>query len=133
MRTILQNDKNRESANQTQRQLRVGELLRHNIANLLLRGDIHDQYLNKSSVTVSQVTVSADMKWAKAFIVPLGGRNTDNILKSLNKHAYLIQGSVASNLRMRRMPKIKFIEDTSFEYAKTINDKFQSISKSEDK
>ena len=101
----------------TQRQLRVGELLRKEIADILIKNDFHNSFLNKISVTVSQVIVTPDMKWARTFVMSLGGENIQETMNALNKNVYKIQKIVASKIKLRRMPKIIFLEDKTFEYA----------------
>ena len=118
-----------KNKNPTQRQLRIGELIRHEISEFLLRGNIHDEHLSKTSITVSQVVISGDLRWGKVYISPLGGMDTASVIKSLNGNVKRIQGFVASNIRLKRMPKLKFYEDKSFDFAKKINEKLYILSK----
>ena len=111
----------------TQRQLRVGELLRKEIADILIRNDFHNGFLNKISVTVSQVIVTPDMKWARAFVMSLGGENILETMDGLNKNVYKIQKIVASKIQLRRMPKIIFLEDKTFDYANKLTNKIKSL------
>mgnify|MGYP001208339345 CR=1 FL=1 len=117
---------------QSQRQLRVGELIRHIISDLLARDNIHDRFLNNNPITVSQVIVSPDMKWGKVFVSTLGGKEINNTISSLNKNVYRIQNQIAGQVRLRRMPKLKFVEDSSFKNAKKINDAIFSFSSLKD-
>ena len=112
----------------SQRQLRVGELLRQKIAEILSRGNIHDANLSRYSITVSQVIVTSDLKWGKVFVSFLGEKNYDHILKVLNNYAFKIQNQVAINLRLKRTPKLKFFIDTSFDNAENLNKSLTSIS-----
>tara|TARA_A100001011_G_scaffold271788_1_gene281055 strand:- start:38 stop:409 length:372 start_codon:yes stop_codon:yes gene_type:complete len=112
----------------TQRQLRVSELLRQKIADILLRGNIHDKNLSRYSITVSQVIVSPDLKSGKVFVSFLGEKNSDQILKDLNNYAFKIQKQVGKNLRLKRTPKLKFFIDDSFDNAAKINKSINSIS-----
>ena len=112
----------------TQRQLRVSELLRQKIADILLRGNIHDKNLSRYSITVSQVIVSPDLKSGKVFVSFLGEKNSDQILKDLNNYAFKIQKQVGNNLRLKRTPKLKFFIDDSFDNAAKINKSINSIS-----
>lgn len=107
----------------TQRQLRVGEQLRHVIVQTLQRGHFHDSYLisNASMVTVSEVKVSPDMKHATAYTVRLGGGDTTEMLSSLNANADVFQRDVGHEIRMKFTPKIKFVEDDSFENSAKID------------
>ena len=112
----------------THRQLRVSELLRQKIADILLRGNIHDKNLSRYSITVSQVIVSPDLKSGKVFVSFLGEKNSDQILKDLNNYAFKIQKQVGNNLRLKRTPKLKFFIDDSFDNAAKINKSINSIS-----
>ena len=105
----------------TQRQLRVGELLRKEISDVLSKHDFHDNYLSKISVTVSQVIVTPDMKWARTFVTSLGGVNIKEAMNRLNKNVFNVQKIVASKIQLKRMPKIIFIEDKTFDYANKLN------------
>ena len=111
----------------TQRQLRVGELLRKEIADILIKNDFHNSFLNKISVTVSQVIVTPDMKWARAFVMSLGGENIQETMDGLNKNVYKIQKIVASKIQLRRMPKIIFLEDKTFDYASKLTNKIKNL------
>ena len=82
--------------------------------------DFYDKYLTKISVTVSQVIVTPDMKWARTFVTSLGGVNINEAMNYLNKNVFKIQKLVASKIKLRRMPKIIFIEDKTFDYANKI-------------
>ena len=111
----------------TQRQLRVGELLRKEISDILIKNDFHNSFLNKISVTVSQVIVTPDMKWARAFVMSLGGENIQETMDGLNKNVYKIQKIVASKIQLRRMPKIIFLEDKTFDYASKLTNKIKNL------
>jgi ribosome-binding factor A len=111
----------------TQRQLRVGELLRKEIADILIKNNFHNSFLNKISVTVSQVIVTPDMKWARTFVMSLGGENIQETMNGLNKNVYKIQKIVASKIKIRRMPKIIFLEDKTFDYANKLTNKIKNL------
>ena len=111
----------------TQRQLRVGELLRKEIADILIKNDFHNGFLNKISVTVSQVIVTPDMKWARTFVMSLGGENIQETMNGLNTNVYKIQKIVASKIKLRRMPKIIFLEDKTFDYANKLTNKIKNL------
>ena len=101
----------------TQRQLRVGELLRKEISDVLNKYDFHDTNLSKVSITVSQVIITPDMKWARTYVTSLGGNKIKEAMEYLNKNVFNIQKLVASKIKLRRMPKVIFIEDKTFDYA----------------
>ena len=113
--------------NKSQRQLRVGELLRKEISEALVKNDFHHSDLSNFSITVSQVVVTPDMKWARAFVSPLGGENFDEVMDYLNKNVFSIQKIIASKVRLKRMPKLVFIEDKSFDFARNISQKIKSL------
>ena len=113
--------------NKSQRQLRVGELLRKELSEVLVKYDFHHADLSNFSITVSQVIVTPDMKWAKAFVSPLGGENFDEAMNYLNKNIFSIQKIIASKVRLKRMPKLVFIEDKSFDFASKINEKINGL------
>ena len=116
----------------TQRQLRVGEQLRHVIVSTLQRGHFHDTYLlsHASLVTVSEVKVSPDMKHATAYTVRLGGGDTTEMLASLNANADVFQRDIGHEIRMKFTPKVRFVEDNSFENATRIDEILYSLPKS---
>ncbi len=107
----------------SQRQLRVGELLRHELASLLLRGEIHEPVLQSVTVTVSEVSVSPDLKQATAYIVPLGGVHMPEVLVALKRARKFIRGCVGHAVGLKYAPEIIFEADTSFDYS----DKIESI------
>ena len=113
--------------NKSQRQLRVGELLRKELSEVLVKNDFHHSDLSNFSITVSQVIVTSDMKWAKAFVSPLGGENFDEAMDYLNKNVFSIQKIIASKVRLKRMPKLVFIEDKSFDFASNISQKIKGL------
>ena len=113
--------------NKSQRQLRVGELLRKELSEALVKNDFHHSDLSNFSITVSQVIVTPDMKWAKAFVSPLGGENFDEVMDYLNKNVFSIQKVIASKVRLKRMPKLVFIEDKSFDLASSISQKIRGL------
>ena len=113
--------------NKSQRQLRVGELLRKELSEALVKNDFHHSGLSNFSITVSQVVVTPDMKWARAFVSPLGGENFDEVMDYLNKNVFSIQKIIASKVRLKRMPKLVFMEDKSFDFASNISQKIKGL------
>ena len=113
--------------NKSQRQLRVGELLRKELSETLVKNDFHHSDLSNFSITVSQVVVTPDMKWARAFVSPLGGENFEEVMDYLNKNVFSIQKIIASKVRLKRMPKLVFIEDKSFDFASNISQKIKGL------
>jgi ribosome-binding factor A len=111
----------------SQRQLRVGELLRHALADVLRRGEIRDADLTGVSVTVTQVKPSPDMRHATVFVEPLGGKNADVIVKALNRHKSYLRGEMGHQIALKFTPELRFVEDVSFAEA----EKIEAILKSE--
>ena len=103
------------------RQLKVGEELRHAIAEILIRGELHTPELENYSVTVSEVKISPDLKNALAFIMPLAGTDKEKVAKLLNDAAPHVRHLVSKKVYLRAVPRIKFILDHSFENAERIN------------
>lgn len=97
------------------RLLRVGEAVRHVLAEILQRGDVHDDVLTSHVVTVTEVRMSPDLRHATAFIKPLLGRDEDVVLKALRTHTAYLQREVAMRIQMKFAAKLKFIGDQSFE------------------
>lgn len=111
----------------SQRQLRVGEMLRHALSEILTRGDVRDSELEGVSVTITQVKPSPDMRHATVFCEPLGGKNVGPVIAALNKHRGFIRGEMGKTITMKFTPDLRFIEDTSFAEA----EKIETILKSE--
>jgi ribosome-binding factor A len=99
----------------SQRQLRVGEVIRHALSSLLLRGDVHDPELNRHSITVSEVVMSTDLKVATAYVLPLGGKDADEALLALRTNRYEIRKQVTKGLALKFSPELRFEIDTSFD------------------
>lgn len=105
----------------SQRQLRVGEEIRHQLSLALLRGDVYVPELEGISVTVSEVSVSPDMSNARAFVTPLGGQDMAEVVSVLNVIAPDLQTWIAQKVHLRRMPRLKFMADHSFENAQKMS------------
>lgn len=105
----------------SQRQLRVGEELRHVIARLLERGALRDPALAMVSITVTEVRVSPDLKNATAFVTPLGGQGGAAAVRALNHASAHLRGLVAAEVRLRHAPRLSFVLDTSFDHASRID------------
>ena len=123
------NSKSKNNSTKSQRQLRVGEELRHLISNALLRESFYDQIIENNTITVTEVNVSPDLKNAKVYIMPLGGKNKLEVLDSLNKSNGRIKKLISSNINLRQIPKLQFKIDETFEYAKKIENILQKIKK----
>lgn len=104
----------------SQRQLRVGEMLRHALSEILLRGDIRDPDLAGVSVTITQVKPSGDMRHATVFCEPLGGKDADKIITALNRHKSFLRGEMGHLIALKFTPELRFVEDKSFAEAEKI-------------
>ncbi len=104
----------------TQRQLRVGELVRQALSEILTRGEIRDPALHDVAITVSEARASADLRHAVCFVVPLGGRNTDTVVAALNRNAAWLSGQVARRVQLKFAPRVSFKADESFDQADRI-------------
>ncbi len=107
-------------AGPSQRQLRVGELLRHALSDILRRGEVRDADLAGVSVTVTQVVPSADMRYATVFCEPLGGKNAGPVIAALNRHKGFLRGEMGRMIALKFTPELRFVEDTSFSEAEKI-------------
>lgn len=99
----------------TQRQLRVGELIRRTLSDVLNRGDIHDPELSRMSITVGEVRTSPDLKIATAFVLPLGGQHAEEALSALRRNRYELRRAVAKGLTLKFSPEIRFEIDETFD------------------
>lgn len=109
----------------SQRQLRVGEEVRHVLAGVFQRGELHDPELDGVSITVSEVSVSPDLRNATVFVMPLGGAHADDVLAGLKRAAPFLRTMLAKQMTLRTVPRMRFIIDTAFETASRINEMFQ--------
>ena len=119
----------KNGSSKSQRQLRVGEELRHLISNVLLRETFYDQIIQNNNITITEVNVSPDLKNAKVFVMPLGGENKCEVIDSLNKANGRIKKLISSNINLRHIPKLLFIIDETFEYARNIENILKKIKK----
>lgn len=102
------------SGGQSQRQLRVGELARHALADIFQRGHILDPALKGVFITVPQVRMSPDLKHATCFVMPLGGKDVDGVVKALERNRKYLRGEIAKRLELRVVPDLHFRPDESF-------------------
>src|SRR5580704_9322625 len=104
----------------SQRQLRVGEMLRHALAEVLRENDIRDPDLDGVSVTITQIKPSPDMRYATVYCEPLGGENAKQIIAALNRHKGFMRGEMGHRITMKFTPDLRFVEDESFAEAQKI-------------
>lgn len=111
----------------SQRQLRVGELIRHALSELLTRGDIHDDVIAGHVITVSEVRMSPDLRHATIYVMPLGGEDVETVLAALERHKRFIRGTVAKAVNLKFAPDIRFRKDESFESGQRIDRLLDSL------
>jgi ribosome-binding factor A len=99
----------------SQRQLRVVELIRHALSDVLTRAEVPDPVLEKHVITVPEVRMSPDLKLATAYVMPLGGKDADKVVAALEKNRRALRGAVAPRIDLKFMPELRFRLDTSFE------------------
>ena len=104
----------------SQRQLRVGEMIKQSLGIIFLRNESKVPNLETNSITVTEVKMSQDLKIAKVFVLPLGGKNAEEIVNMLKEFSFLIRKVLSKKINMKFLPKILFAKDESFEYAEKI-------------
>jgi ribosome-binding factor A len=105
----------------SQRMLRVGELIRHRIAELLARGEVHDDVLASHVITIPEVRLSPDLKLATVYVMPLGGSDVKPVVEALTRKKKYLRAAVAETLNLRYAPDLRFKEDKTFEEATRID------------
>ena len=123
------NKKYKNNSVRSQRQLRVGEELRHLISYALLRNSFYDETIENNNITITEVNISPDLKNAKVYVMPLGGKNKADVLNNLSKATGRLKKIISSNISLRQTPNLTFKIDETFEYAKKINDILEKIKK----
>ncbi len=121
-----------KSSAPSQRMLRVGELVRHSLSAFLVREDIQDEVLLGVTITVPEVRMTPDLKLASAYIMPLGGRNAEEIAEALNRNKKFIRGGIASSLSLKYVPSLRFFVDETFAEADRIESLLRSKKVSRD-
>jgi len=104
----------------SQRQLRVGETVRHAVAEILAQGDVHDPDLEGHIITVPEVRMSPDLKLATVYVMPLGGEDTDVVITALNRNKKFLRGEVAHRVNLKFSPDLRFRVDDRFDEAERI-------------
>ena len=111
----------RHGSNQiSQRQLRVGEMIKQSLGQIFLKGEAKVPTLETNNITVTEVRMSPDLKNARAYVIPLGGKDSDKTVNLLTDFSFLVRKALAKKIHMKYLPKISFISDTSFDYAEKI-------------
>src|SRR5271165_3431919 len=104
----------------SQRQLRVGELVRHVLADMLARGEVHDPVLEGHLITIPEVRMTADLRLATIYAMPLGGHDIDAVLAALNRNKSFLRGEIARRINLKFAPDIRFAIDDRFDEAERI-------------
>jgi len=102
------------------RHLRVGELVKQNLGQIFLRNEAKIPLLNTKLVTVTEVKMSNDLKSARAYVIPLGGKETKKTVNILTEFSYLVRKALSKKLDIKFLPRLYFVEDKSFDYAERI-------------
>ena len=104
----------------TQRQLRIGEMIKQSLGMIFVRNEAKVPNLETNNITVTEVKMSQDLKIAKAFVIPLGGKNAEETVNILKEFSFLIRKALSKKITIKFLPKILFAKDESFEYAEKI-------------
>ena len=104
----------------TQRQLRVGEMIKQALSMIFIRGEAKLPNLETREITVTEVRMSPDLKTAKAFVLPLGGKDASLTVEKLKEFSFVIRKTLSKKITMKFLPKILFVQDESFDYAEKI-------------
>ena len=113
----------------SQRQLRVGEMIKQALGMIFLRNEAKLPNLETKEITVTEVRMSQDLKTAKAFVLPLGGKNADEIIEKLKEFSFVIRKVLSKKIVMKFLPKLYFVKDNSFDYAEKIENLIKQTNK----
>jgi ribosome-binding factor A len=109
-----------QSAGGSQRQLRVGELIRHEFADMLVRGEVHDPVIQTHMITVPEVRMSPDLRLATIYIMPLGGKDAEKVLEAMERNKRYVRGEIGRRVNLKFAPEIRFRIDERFDEAERI-------------
>jgi ribosome-binding factor A len=104
----------------SQRQLRVGELVRHALADMLTRGDVHDPVIEAHMITIPEVRVTADLRLATIYLMPMGGRDAEEVVAAFERHKKYLRAEIAHRINLKFAPDIRFRVDDRFAEAERI-------------
>ena len=113
----------------SQRQLRVGEMIKQSLSMIFLRNEAKVPNLETNTITVTEVRMSQDLKIAKAYVLPLGGKNAEEIIQILKDHSFMVRKILSQKVNMKFLPKLIFRKDESFEYAEKIENLIKQTNK----
>jgi ribosome-binding factor A len=112
--------RNDQASGGSQRQLRVGELIRHELADMLTRGDIHDPVIQAHLITVPEVRMSPDLRLATIYVMPLGGHDVEKVIEALDRNKRYVRGEIGRRVNLKFAPEIRFRADERFDEAERI-------------
>mgnify|MGYP002824936628 FL=1 len=115
----------------SQRQLRVGEMVKQALSMIFLKDEAKIPNIQTKEITVTEVRMSPDLKTAKAFVLPLGGKNSEEIVKNLKDFSFLIRKVLSKKITMKFLPKLLFVKDESFDYAEKIENLIKQTNRQE--
>jgi len=104
----------------SQRQLRVGEMVKQNLGEIFIRNEAKIPLINTKVITVTEVRMTPDLKTARAYVIPLGGEGMTEMVSVLTEYSHLVRRALSKKLDIKFLPKLAFVEDNSFEYAEKI-------------
>ena len=113
----------------SQRQLRVGEMIKQSLGMIFARNEAKLPNLETNTITVTEVKMSQDLKIAKAYVLPLGGKNSEEVIKILKEYSFLVRKTLSKKIVVKFLPKILFAKDDSFEYAEKIENLIKQTNK----
>ena len=115
----------------SQRQLRVGELVKQNLGEIFIRNEAKIPSINTKVITVTEVRMTPDLKTARAYVIPLGGKHMTEMVSILTEYSHLVRRALSKRLDIKFLPKLTFVEDNSFEYAEKIENIIKEIKKND--
>ena len=113
----------------TQRQLRVGEMIKQSLSMIFIKDEAKIPNLDTKEITVTEVRMSPDLKIAKAYVLPLGGKNANDVIEYLKSYSFVVRKVLSKKITMKFLPKILFTKDESFEYAEKIENLIKQTNK----
>ena len=113
----------------SQRQLRVGEMIKQSLSMIFLKDEAKIPGINTKEITVTEVRMSPDLKTAKVFVLPLGGKNSEEIIDKLKEFSFVVRKVLSKKIIMKFLPKLFFVKDESFDYAEKIENLIKQANK----
>ena len=115
----------------SQRQLRVGEMIKQALGNIFMRGEAKLPNIETKNITVTEVRMSPDLKTAKAFVLPIGGKDAKEIIDVLKDFSFIVRKVLSKKISMKFLPKLLFVKDESFDYAEKIENLIKKTNRQE--